>query len=239
MDIVTIELYFYNLQQIINNFLIEKLNNITFISFFTILFGGVLTSFNPCMLSSIPIAVAYINKQSQQNLYSAVFLLGISSSLVFISFLTLLAQTSFSLLLPTIPILKPLITICIGFSFLNIVSFSLPFFVKETPINKSLLSVLEIYIGGVSIGLNLSSCSTPILMTVITWITSTNQVLVGVILIFIYTTGYVLPIIVSIISMNQFKHIRILSLSLYSVMPLAGCLITSLGSFSFWSILLT
>jgi len=238
MNISTLELYFYGFQQIINNFLIEQLNNITFLSFFTILFGGILTSFNPCMLSSIPIAVAYINKQSQRNLYSAVFLLGILSSLVFISFLTLLAQTSFSLLLAPIPILRPLITIFIGLSLLNLFNISLPSFIKETSENKSILSVVEIYIGGVSVGLNLSPCSTPILMTVITWISSTNQVLVGVILLAIYTAGYILPIIVSIISINHFKRIRILSLSLSSIIPFVGCLITSMGSFSFCSILL-
>ena len=239
MNISTIELYLYNLQQITNNFLIDQLNNVTFISFFTILIGGILTSFNPCMLSSIPIAIAYINKKSQRNLYSFVFLVGILSSIILISFLTFLAQTSFSLFLAPIPILKPLITILIGLSLLNLLNFSFPSFVKETQRNKSILSVFEMYIGGLSIGLNLSPCSTPILMTVIAWISSANQLLVGVILLSIYTVGYILPIIVSIISLNHFKRIRILSLSLSSIIPVAGCLITSIGSFSFCYILLT
>ena len=239
MNISELELYFYGLQQIINNFLIEELNHITFLSFFAILLGGILTSFNPCMLSSIPIAIAYINKKSQRNLYSVVFILGILSSLLFISFLTLLAQTSFSFLLSPVPLLKPLITICIGLSLLNLLNFSFPSFIRETSRNKSMLSVLETYIGGVSIGLSLSTCSTPILMTVISWIISTNQTLVGISLLAIYTFGYILPIIVSIISINQFKRIRMLSVSFSSIIPIAGCLITSLGSFSFCYILLT
>ena len=239
MNISEFELYFYGLQQIINNFLVEELNNITFVSFLAILLGGILTSFNPCMLSSIPMAIAYINKESQRNLYSVIFLLGILSSLLFISFLTLLAQNSLSFLLSPIPLLKPLITICIGLSLLNLLSFSLPSFIRETPQNKSMLSILEIYIGGVSIGLSLSPCSTPILMTVIAWISSTNQTLVGISLLSIYTFGYILPIIVSIISINQFKRISMLSVSFSSIIPFAGCFITSIGSFSFCYILLT
>ena len=239
MNISELELYFYSLQQIANNFLIEELNNITFVSFFVILLGGILTSFNPCMLSSIPIAIAYINKNSQRNLYSGVFLLGILSSLLCISFLTLLAQTSFSFVLSSIPFLKPLITICIGLSLLNLLNFSLPSFVRETSRSKSMLSFLETYIVGVSIGLSLSPCSTPILMTVIAWISSTDQTLVGIGFLSIYTFGYILPIVVSIISINQFKRIRMLSISFSLIIPFAGCLITSMGSFSFCYMLLT
>nr|YP_010988179.1 Thiol:disulfide interchange protein [Rhodochorton tenue]WOK79397.1 Thiol:disulfide interchange protein [Rhodochorton tenue] len=232
MNIHQLELSLYSLQQYLNNFLLEQLNSITILSFCTVLTGGILTSFNPCMLSSIPIAIASINTESQKNLYTFFFILGILSSFIIVSFITLLVKTSYGSFVSQIPILAPIILVLVGLSVLNIINLSLPSFHNDKPYRKLMLSVIEIYTVGFSVGINLSPCATPILMTVITWISSTHRIFIGCIFLCIYIIGYILPLIISISSINYFKQIKSISTHLYLIVPFFGYIIISMGSFA-------
>ncbi len=238
MNIQQCELYFYTLQQNTNNFLFEQLNHITLLSFLTIFFGGILTSFNPCMISSIPLAIVAINKKSQLNLLSIFFILGLLTSLLIISCLAMIARTTYSFLQYSFPFFQPLLIIAIGFSILNLININLPFYPQNRRLNQSILSLIEIYIIGISIGINISPCATPILMTVFIWITTTNNIGTGILFLLIYTSGYLIPIIVSIISIHQFIELKSVNLFFSFIIPFSGCIIISLGSFSLFHILL-
>lgn len=232
MSIFSIELYLYTLQQELNNFLIEQINTINPLSFLTILIGGVLTSFNPCMVSSIPMAIGYINKQSYKILYSLYFILGILSSLITVSLVTLFAKTSYKFLSDQLPIIGAILIIFVGLNVLNIIEFKFPYINQNNRRDESFISILKIYSIGLSLGVNLSPCATPILMTVITWISLTKHIVIGFILLSIYCLGYMLPIVISISSVNHFRKIK--SISIYSdlIISVAGCIIISMGTFS-------
>ncbi|TVQ52768.1 MAG: cytochrome c biogenesis protein CcdA, partial [Spirulina sp. DLM2.Bin59] len=82
----TLQAQLYTLSQYANQLVTAQLNHITVLSVSLIFLAGLLTSLTPCMLSMLPITVAYIGGYESQGrgvalVQSAWFALGLATTL--------------------------------------------------------------------------------------------------------------------------------------------------------------
>jgi cytochrome c-type biogenesis protein len=235
MHILNVELYIYNLQQNINSLLLEQINNVTVLSFFILFIGGILTSFSPCMLSCILLSITYINQKKQKSVHGLFFLFGILTSILVIGISGILARKSYLILLEKLPIIIPLFTILLGLNLLKLIELNFFVFQKFNPQRIHVFSVIRTYCFGLSIGLNISACTTPILMTLVAWISVTKQITVGMFFLGIYTLGYILPIFLSILSINYVQPIQTLTFNLYRAVTFSGFIVIIIGTFTLFN----
>ena len=227
-----VSLFLYLKQQNINQFLTNNISHITWISCTTILLGGLLSSISPCMVSALPISIGYINSKKNQVVHGIIFICGILSSITLIGLSTFLLNNSYGLISNIENIINPIFLLIIGLSLLNIVELKLYLPNNIYTTDNTVNHFITTYILGISTGLNVSPCTTPILMTLVAWISSTKQIFTGFIFLIFYSIGYLIPIIVSMLSFNQIKKFNLMYPIWNNVIPLCGSLVVAAGTFS-------
>nr|QHO64047.1 thiol:disulfide interchange protein [Lympha mucosa] len=232
MFIQQLPLYIYEIQHNINIYLIQQINSITFFSFLTIFIGGLLTSLSPCMATSIPIIISYVNTQKQFKNTKWILLLGILTSMLAIGIIAIIIKKNILNQLHYLSFGATLLFIIIGLDLLKIVSIDLSIFKLFSPELKTINNLKLTYMLGISIGLNISPCSTPILAILIIWITNTKNIITGISLLLIYIIGYLSPIIGCLISIRHFNQIKITYKIWYSLELITGALLISTGTFA-------
>jgi cytochrome c-type biogenesis protein len=88
------------------------------------------------------------------------------------------------------------------------------------------------YLLGLTFGLVASPCSTPVLATLLAWISTTQDPVLGSLLLLAYTAGYVAPLILAGTFTASIK--KILELRRWSgwITPVSGALLVGFGTFS-------
>lgn len=235
---IKIDLWIYNIQHLVNSFTLYQLNHLSVTSLSFIFLSGLFTSLSPCVISILPVCILYIAGENQQlnqtnkakNLF--LFCLGIISSFITLGVITTLMAKTYSQLFNGIPLISSLVIIYMGFNLLNLLPLYNP---KLNSTSRSNNYNIKMYLSGVGIGFAISSCSTPVFITLLVWINSTQKIFAGLIFILIYSIGYIFPIIIgSIFSSQVFK---ISSYSFWSSLwsPFTGTVLLSAGTFSLFS----
>nr|UEQ12184.1 cytochrome c biogenesis protein transmembrane region [Batrachospermum sp.] len=225
-------LYIYEIQHNVNIYFIQQINNITFLSFLTIFTGGLLTSLSPCMASSIPLIISYVNTQKQFKSTKLILILGILTSMFTIGIIAIIIKNNLLIKLHYLSFIVTLLFIVIGLNLLKIISIDLSIFKLFSTNLKAINNLYLTYILGIGIGLNISPCSTPILAVLIIWITNTKNMITGISLLLLYIIGYLTPIIACLISIPHFNKIKITDKVWYSLELITGALLISTGTFS-------
>lgn len=225
-------LYIYLKQQELNYFFNDNIYTTTWLSCSTILLGGILSSLSPCMISVLPLSIGYINSKKHPAIHSLIFIIGILTSITALGLCTIILKNSYAIFSNIGYILSPILMLILGLSLLNIVEIKL-YVPSNISNNKNKINHwFSSYLIGISIGFNVSPCTTPILMTLITWISSTQQILTGIIFLLFYSIGYLAPIIISLISFNQIKQMNFINPLWNNVIPISGSMIIAGGTFS-------
>jgi cytochrome c-type biogenesis protein len=94
---------------------------------------------------------------------------------------------------------------------------------------------LRSYLLGLTFGLIASPCSTPVLATLLAWVASSQDLLLGAGLLLAYTIGYVMPLILVGAFTGSLK--KLLELRQWSswINPVSGTLLIGFGAFSLLS----
>nr|YP_009315657.1 Thiol:disulfi de interchange protein [Trichogloeopsis pedicellata]SCW24315.1 Thiol:disulfi de interchange protein [Trichogloeopsis pedicellata] len=224
----------YTIQQYINQILVSQLSTISLVSLITTFTGGVFTSISPCVISSIPFAVLYINRTHHKTPETLTLITGICSSLFTIGLITLTLKKYSWIILGTTPFFWPLVVIILGLSLLEIIPITKNIETMNLTYNqaKKQFSFIQTYAIGVSLGITISPCSTPITITIFGWISTTQQYITGLILLLVYVLGYITPILISILSFNNFNILNLLSKNSYIIMNVLGSITITSGSYS-------
>ena len=82
----TLQIKLYSLEQFANTLVSSQLIHLNWLSFSVILIAGLLTSLTPCMLSMLPLTVAYIGGYQNQGRFQSLiqsswFALGLATTL--------------------------------------------------------------------------------------------------------------------------------------------------------------
>lgn len=230
----------YQLAQFSEQLVSSQLNHLTLVSIGVIFLAGLLTSLTPCMLSMLPITIGYIGGyEAKTRLQAAVqstwFALGLATTLAVLGIVAAVVGQIYGQIGFGLPIIVSLIAILMGLNLLEALPLRLPSYGGLDWISKELPEGVRSYLIGLTFGLVASPCSTPVLATLLAWISSTKDPILGAALLLSYTLGYVMPLIVAGTFTASIK--KLLEVRRWSgwITPASGVLLVGFGVFSLWS----
>lgn len=215
----------------------DQLAHLSLLSVGVIFAAGLLTSLTPCMLSMLPITVGYIGGYEAQTRWQAAvqstwFALGLATTLAGLGIVAAVVGKVYGQLAIGLPILVSVIAILMGLNLLEALPLQLPNWGRMDWISKDLPAGVRAYLIGLTFGLVASPCSTPVLATLLAWISETRDPVLGAVLLIAYTAGYVAPLILAGTFTATIK--KILELRRWSgwIAPTSGALLVGFGVFS-------
>jgi cytochrome c-type biogenesis protein len=227
----------YELSQFANQLVSNQLTHITPVSLGVIFAAGLLTSLTPCMLSMLPITIGYIGGYETQSRWQAAaqsmwFSLGLATTLAGLGIGATLLGKVYGQIGVGLPIVVSLVAILMGLNLLEALPLRLPSIGGTEWISKDLPAAVRSYLLGLTFGLVASPCSTPVLATLLTWIATTKDPVLGGTLLLSYTAGYVAPLILAGTFTAAIK--KLLELRRWSgwITPVSGVLLVGFGVFS-------
>lgn len=227
----------YQLAQFANTLVSTQLAHLTPVSVGIIFLAGLLTSLTPCMLSMLPITIGYIGGyEAKTRLQAAVqstwFALGLATTLAGLGVVAAVVGKIYGQVGLGLPIVVSAIAILMGLNLLEALPFRLPSWGGMDWFSQELPTSAKSYLIGVTFGLVASPCSTPVLATLLAWISTTKDPVLGSLLLLAYTAGYVTPLILAGTFTASIK--KLLELRRWSgwITPASGLLLVIFGVFS-------
>jgi cytochrome c-type biogenesis protein len=227
----------YELEQFADTLVSQQLQHLTPVSIGVIFIAGLLTSLTPCMLSMLPITVGYIGgyeakSRLQAATQSTWFSLGLATTLAVLGIVVAFIGRVYGQVGIGLPIVVSLISILMGLNLLEALPLRLPAWGGIEWISQDLPEGVRSYLIGLTFGIVASPCSTPVLATLLAWISTTKDPVLGGILLLAYTAGYVTPLILAGTFTASIK--QLLELRRWSgwITPMSGALLVGFGVFS-------
>ena len=233
--IVSINLVISELTQKGNLLMQQGLNDPGPFTVFLVFIAGLLTSLGPCSLSLLPVTIAYIGG-TEKNQFK---LLSFSGGVVF-ALVTLGALSGFlGKIYGQIPTyytsIVAVIAIIMGLNLLGFLKFQLPngpdlhFFEDKIP------SLLTPFALGTTFGLASSPCITPVLASLLAWVSQAKNPAISIIFLFFFGLGQVTPIIIAGATTENLKQFLELRKFSQIIPKLSGIFLVSLGGLNLLS----
>jgi cytochrome c-type biogenesis protein len=227
----------YNLQQLAEQLVTNQLNHLSLVSVVVILFTGLITSLTPCMLSMLPLTIAYIGGYEDKGklasfVQSSYFALGLATTLAILGVFAALLGKVYGQIGIGLPIIVSSIAIIMGLNLLEIIPLKFPNWDTTNWIKDNFPNSLKSYLLGLTFGLIASPCSTPVLITLLAYIASSKNILVGAIFLICYAIGYVFPLILAGTFTGTLKSLLNLRIITQWINPLSGAVLLIFGIFS-------
>ena len=233
----TLETQLYQLEQFANSLVSNQLTHLSLFSIGIIFLAGLLTSLTPCMLSMLPITIGYIGGYEAENRLQAAaqstwFALGLATTLAGLGIIAATVGKVYGQIGIGLPIVVSIIAILMGLNLLEALPLQLPDWGGTDWISQELPQGVRAYCIGLSFGLVASPCSTPVLASLLGWVASTKDLILGAALLLSYTAGYVTPLILAGTFTASIK--KIIEIRRFSgwINPVSGALLVGFGVFS-------
>jgi cytochrome c-type biogenesis protein len=232
----TLQTQLYSLSQLANNQVLNQLNELSLVSIGVIFTAGLLTSLTPCTLSMLPITIGYISSYDQDEknsssgfIQSLWFALGMATTLAGLGIAATLLGKVYGQIGIGLPLIVGAIAILMGFNQLELLPLRMPAGLGLDWISKDLPRGVRSYLIGLTFGLVASPCSTPVLATLLAWIGSTQNPLLGAGLLLSYAIGYVAPLVLAGTFTSSLK--KILEVRKWSgwITPTSGVILIVFG----------
>ncbi len=232
-----LELFFYQLQQYADHLVAQELNQLSPISIGLIFLAGLLTSLTPCMLSMLPITVGYIGSSNTEGRKDALwksswFALGLATTLAGLGIFAAAFGQVYGQIGVGLPILVSAIAILMGLNLLEILPLRFPSLGATQWIKDDFPASIRSYLLGLTFGLVASPCSTPVLASLLAWVASRQDLVLGAGLLLSYTGGYVMPLVIAGTFTASIKKFLAFRRWGSWITPISGALLLGFGVFS-------
>jgi cytochrome c-type biogenesis protein len=178
-----------------------------------IFFAGLFTALGPCVITILPISLAYTfgvsNSKKEGFIVSLFFVLGLSLIFSLLGVISAVFGSTFDLY--KLKFIAGILAILFGFSMLF--NYKLSFLTdslnkirnylnkkvrmaKDKKFQFSSLKYLNAFLFGFFYGVTVNTCADPVLITILSYTATKSDVLFGFIALFIYSIGFGIPIIV-------------------------------------------
>lgn len=227
----------YQLQQLANQLVNNQLNQVSIFSVAIIFLTGLITSLTPCMLSMLPLTVAYIGGYDNKGKFSSFiqstyFAFGLATTLAILGIFAALLGKVYGQIGTGLPIFVSAIAIIMGLNLLEIIPLKLPNWDTSNWIKDNFPDSLKSYLLGVTFGLIASPCSTPVLITLLAYIANSRNFILGAVFLVSYAMGYVFPLILAGTFTGTLKSFLNLRIITQWINPLSGGVLLIFGIFS-------
>jgi cytochrome c-type biogenesis protein len=205
------------------------LNNPSPFTILLVFSAGLLTSLGPCSLSLLPITIAYIGGTEKNKFKLMSFSGGVVFSLVALGAASGFLGKIYGQIPSYYTSVVALIAIIMGLNLLGILKFQLPNGPDLKIIEDKIPSFLTPFVIGTTFGLASSPCITPVLATLLAWVSQAKSPTISIIFLFFFGLGQVTPLIVAGATTENLK--KFLELRKFSqIIPtLSGIFLISLG----------
>lgn len=238
--IETGQAWLYELQQFADALVANQLTQLSWISVGIIFIAGLLTSLTPCMLSMLPLTISYIGGYENKSraaaaLTSTWFALGLATTLAGLGITAAFLGQIYGQVGIGLPIVVSVLAILMGLNLLEVLPLQLPASAGLEWISTDLSPGVRAYLIGLTFGVVASPCSTPVLATLLAWVATTQDVVLGGVLLLSYTAGYVAPLILAGTFTAAIR--KLLELRQWSswITPTSGAILIGFGVFSLLS----
>ncbi|MEY2977539.1 MAG: cytochrome c biogenesis protein CcdA [Prochlorotrichaceae cyanobacterium] len=233
--------WIYHTQELANHWVSSQLLHLTPLSLLILLTAGLMTSLTPCMISMLPITLGYLGGYTptdgnhprwQGFIQSLWFALGLATTLAGLGILATIVGRVYGQVGWGVSLIVSGIAIVMGLNLLELLPLQFPQWGTQDWIPRQWPRSVRSYGLGLTFGLVASPCSTPVLATLLAWISTTQDPLLGAGLLLAYGIGYVSPLIIAGTFISNLK--TILSIRQWSgwINPTSGALLLGFGVFS-------
>lgn len=227
------------MSSLINNFSAFLSDNI-WLAVITAFLAGIVSSFSPCVLSTIPLIVGYVGGYAGKDKklayrYSLIFCLGIIITFVLLGIASALLGKLFTGAGRWWYIILGAIMLLVGLQLIGVIEFGN----NSCRVPNRRKGIAGAFFLGILGGILSSPCSTPILAAILAFVASKGNILLGVIMLFLYSLGHCILVFMAGTSIGLVENIsnsdktkrigRILKLVLAGIIFIAGFYLLYLG----------
>ena len=213
----------------------NSLNNPGPFTIFLVFSAGLLTSLGPCSLSLLPVTIAYIGGTEKNKFKLISFAGGVVFSLVALGAASGFLGKIYGQIPSYYSSVVAFIAIIMGLNLLGILKLQLPNGPDLKIIEDHIPSFLAPFAIGTTFGLASSPCITPVLASLLAWVSQAKNPTISIIFLFFFGLGQVSPLIVAGATTENLKNFLELRKFSQIIPTLSGIFLVSLGLLNLFS----
>jgi cytochrome c-type biogenesis protein len=182
---------------LMNNFSLVLSNNI-WLAFITAFVAGIVSSFSPCVLSAIPLIIGYVGGYAGKDKklatrYSLIFCVGIVFTFTVLGAISALLGRLLMGAGKWWYLVLGFIMLMVGLQLIGVIKFG----TDSCRVPNKKKGLIGAFFLGILGGILCSPCSTPVLIAILAFVAIKGNVVLGIIMLFIYSIGHCVLIFIA------------------------------------------